>query len=139
MGQPCEMPSVPDLDRRKPTTGEAGDGEPIGNSVRSFQSKVPLSERSATSAITMHSNSYSYLTERAYDYFKARSAWVRRTQSDGEDGASEEAAIKVEIFSTSLISCCMTRALPKASSLSSDLVLLLRMYVADGEHGRGTL
>lgn len=63
----------------------------------SARSRVPLSARSAASAISMHVNSYSYLSNRVYDYMHARSAWLRRTQQEhaGGGGEWEDAALKV--------------------------------------------
>lgn len=64
-------------------------------SARSSHSRVPLSARSAGSAISMHINSYSYLSDRAYDYVDARSSWQKRVQDTQEGGDSEQSALKV--------------------------------------------
>lgn len=63
----------------------------------SAKSRVPLSARSAASAISMHVNSYSYLSNRAYDFMQARSAWLRRTQNEQDEGRDkwEDPALKV--------------------------------------------
>lgn len=76
-----------------PTSIKGGDA----GSARSSHSRVDLSARSAASAISMHINSYSYLSERAYDYLHARSSWQRRVQDKQEGDDSEQSALKVGI------------------------------------------
>lgn len=80
-----------------PLVIEGGNGSSVGSkaSGRDAQRNVPLSARSIASAISVHINSYAYLSDRAYDFFNARSAWLRRTQDEREDGKGEEAAMKV--------------------------------------------
>lgn len=80
--------------------GRRGDGPPSikggdAGSARSSHSRVPLSARSATSAISMHINSYSYLSERAYDFLHARSSWQKRVHDKQEGDDSEQSALKV--------------------------------------------
>lgn len=76
--------------------GRRGQNDAGASSIRSggsARSKIPLSARSAASAISMHVNSYSYLSNRVYDFLQARSAWLRRTQYEREEGG--DAALKV--------------------------------------------
>lgn len=55
------------------------------------------SARSAASAISMHVNSYSYLSSRVYDFLQARSSWLRRTEKNELEGGGDEGgdALKV--------------------------------------------
>lgn len=71
-----------------------GGGPTSARSGGSARSRVPLSARSATSAISMHVNSYSYLSNRVYDFVQARSTWLRQGQNEGEDD-HVDAALKV--------------------------------------------
>lgn len=87
---------------RVPALRRGGSYGPPGGptSVRSggsARSRVPLSARSAASAISMHVNSYSYLSSRAYDFVQARSAWLLRAHNECEGGGDDnvDAALKV--------------------------------------------
>ncbi len=76
--------------------GRRGKNDAGASSIRSggsARSKIPPSARSTTSAISMHVNSYSYLSNRVYDFLQARSAWLGRTQYEKEEGG--DAALKV--------------------------------------------
>lgn len=81
--------------------GSGGNYDAAGAaSVRSggsARSRVPLSARSAASAISMHVNSYSYLSNRVYDYMHAKSEWLRRTPNEHAGGGDEweDAALQV--------------------------------------------
>ena len=76
--------------------GRRGQNDVGASSIRSggsARSRVPLSARSTASAISMHVNSYSYLSNRVYDFLQARSAWRRRIENEKEEG--ENASLKV--------------------------------------------
>lgn len=97
--------------------GTGGNYDAAGGaaSVRSGGSRrVPLSARSVNSNISMHVNSYSYLSNRVYDFLQARSSWLGRTQNErgGGDGDEGEDALKVRT----------------SERLSRPLVLALHMY-----------
>ena len=70
-----------------------------GRSNRSARSTMPQSARSAavSGAHSMHSDSYSYLSDRAYNFLKARSAWKQRAQSEdaGENGVQETLKVRI--------------------------------------------
>ncbi|CAM9588546.1 unnamed protein product, partial [Ectocarpus fasciculatus] len=65
------------------------DGTASMRSTGSARSRVPLSARSAASAISMHINSYSYLSNRVYDFLQAKSRWLHRVQSECDGEADE--------------------------------------------------
>ena len=75
-----------------------------GGSGINFQSQVHLSAESSASTISEQQDDRSrdYLGERTYDYFQARSAWIRQTKEECDGHDSEEAALKVGL---SLIRC----------------------------------
>ncbi|CAM9918786.1 unnamed protein product, partial [Ectocarpus sp. 4 AP-2014] len=66
------------------------DGTASMRSTGSARSRVPLSARSAASAISMHINSYSYLSNRVYDFQQSKSRWLHRVQSERDGDADED-------------------------------------------------
>lgn len=60
---------------------------------------MPQSARSAavSGAHSIHSDSYSYLSDRVYNFLKARSAWKQRVQSEdaGEEGVQETLKVRI--------------------------------------------
>lgn len=87
-----------------PRVASGDDVEDDAASIKSVESgaKSFASRPSTSSAISIHANSYSYLSRRVYDYFQARSEWINRVQQQEQergihDIGSEEAALKVRI------------------------------------------
>lgn len=79
-----------------------GDDATTTRSAGSGRSRVPLSARSARSANSMHADSYSYLSDRVYNFLKARSAWKQRVQSEeaGDEGVQETLKVGIQAEST---------------------------------------
>lgn len=81
VGEKGETPSTPSINS--------------GGSGMTSHSWAPLSSRSNASVVSMHANSYSYLSDRVYDFVEAKSSWMERMQSELEGQESEALALQV--------------------------------------------
>ncbi|CAN0324082.1 unnamed protein product, partial [Ectocarpus sp. 12 AP-2014] len=83
------VPALRVVEGGNPGIHNVADGTASMRSTGSARSRVPLSARSAASAISMHINSYSYLSNRVYDFQQAKSRWLHRVQSERDGDADE--------------------------------------------------
>lgn len=88
--------------------GDCGRGSPTvsarsGGSGKTTHTLAAMSAGSNTSAVSMHPNSYSYLSDRVYDYGQAESMWMERVQDERRGQGRETIALKVRIYCLSVI------------------------------------
>lgn len=88
---------MPISEERDGATSQASRGSHA--SLVSSRSRVPLSARSIASAISMHVNSYSYLSDRVYDFVESKAVWLQRTKSQTDGGDHDAAVLNVRIRS----------------------------------------